>query len=129
MGAEIAGFNLAKDISKSLATEIIDALAEYGVLLFRDQDLDVEAHKKIARHFGDIFIHPNFNTGDHDPEVVNIVRQPGDSRIVGEDWHADTTMMAEPPMGALLYALETPPYGGDTFSRRSGWLMKLFLTI
>ena len=114
MGAEIAGFNLAKDISKNLAAEISDALAEYGVLLFRDQNLDVESHKNIARHFGDIFIHPNFNTGDHDPEIVNIVRQPGDSRIVGEDWHSDTTMMAEPPMGALLYALETPPYGGDT---------------
>jgi alpha-ketoglutarate-dependent taurine dioxygenase len=36
MGAEIAGFNLAKDISKNLAAEISDALAEYGVLLFRD---------------------------------------------------------------------------------------------
>ena len=23
-------------------------------------------------------------------------------------------MMAEPPMGAILYALEVPPYGGDT---------------
>ncbi len=34
--------------------------------------------------------------------------------IVGEDWHADTTMVAEPPMGAILYAIEAPPYGGDT---------------
>jgi taurine dioxygenase len=114
MGAEIAGLNLARDIDKSLATEIRDALAEFGVLMFRDQELDVEAHKHVARHFGEIFIHPNFNTGDHDPEVVSIVREPGDSRIVGEDWHTDTTMMAEPPMGALLYALETPPIGGDT---------------
>jgi len=43
-----------------------------------------------------------------------IRREPGDSHIVGEDWHADTTMMAEPPLGAILYALEVPPYGGDT---------------
>ena len=114
MGAEIEGLNLARDIDKTLATEIRDALAEFGVLMFRDQELDVEAHKRVARHFGEIFIHPNFNTGDHDPEVVSIVREPGDSRIVGEDWHTDTTMMAEPPMGALLYALETPPIGGDT---------------
>ena len=114
MGAEIEGLNLARDIDKTLATEIRDALAEFGVLMFRDQELDVEAHKHVARHFGEIFIHPNFNTGDHDPEVVSIVREPGDSRIVGEDWHTDTTMMAEPPMGALLYALETPPIGGDT---------------
>ena len=43
-----------------------------------------------------------------------IRREPGDTKIVGEDWHTDTTMMAEPPMGAILYAIEMPPYGGDT---------------
>ncbi len=114
LGAEVEGVDLARDINPAIATEVRGALAEHGVLLFRDQDIDVDSHKRIARHFGDIFIHPNFNTGDHDPEVVTIVRAPGDARIVGEDWHADTTMMRAPPMGALLYALETPPYGGDT---------------
>ena len=49
-----------------------------------------------------------------DDEVLEIRRQPTDSRIVGELWHADTTMMLEPPMGAILYAVEVPPYGGDT---------------
>jgi taurine dioxygenase len=49
-----------------------------------------------------------------DPEIVEIRREPGDTRIVGEEWHTDTTMMPEPPMGAILYAIEVPPYGGDT---------------
>ncbi len=49
-----------------------------------------------------------------DPEIIEIRREPGDVRIVGEEWHTDTTMMAEPPMGAILYAIEVPPYGGDT---------------
>lgn len=114
LGAEIENVDLARDIDQGLAADIRGMLAEHGVLFFHDQDIDVESHKRIARHFGDIFIHPNFNTGNHDPEVVTIVRAPGDARIVGEDWHADTTMMPKPPMGALLYALETPPYGGDT---------------
>ena len=43
-----------------------------------------------------------------------VQREPGDTGYVGEDWHADTTMVAEPPMGAILYAIEVPPYGGDT---------------
>ncbi|MEQ9121518.1 MAG: TauD/TfdA family dioxygenase [Alphaproteobacteria bacterium] len=114
LGAEIEGVDLGRDIDQGVAADVRAALGEHGFLVFRDQAIDVEAHKRIARHFGDIFIHPNFNTGDHDPEVVSIVRAPGDTRIVGEDWHTDTTMMPEPPMGALLYALETPPYGGDT---------------
>ena len=45
---------------------------------------------------------------------MTIHRKPDDELIVGEDWHTDTTMMAEPPMGALLYALDVPEFGGDT---------------
>lgn len=51
-----------------------------------------------------------------DPEIVEIRREPGDTRVVGEEWHTDTTMMPAPPMGAILYAIEVPPYGGDTLS-------------
>lgn len=121
VGAEIGGLDLARDINQGVAADIRGLLAEHGVLFFRDQELDAEDQKRVARHFGDIFIHPNFNTGDHDPEIVTIVRAPGDTRIVGEEWHTDTTMMPEPPMGALLYALETPPFGGDTLFA-SQWL-------
>jgi taurine dioxygenase len=121
LGAEIEGIDLARDLNQGLAAGIRGQLAEHGVIFFRDQEIGVEDHKRIARYFGDIFIHPNFNTGDHDPDVVTIDRAPGDARIVGEEWHTDTTMMAEPPMGALLYAIETPPYGGDTLFA-SQWL-------
>lgn len=114
LGAEIAGVDLAAELSEEVTAEIRAALLEHCVIFFRDQDIDVAQHKRLAKRFGEIFIHPNFNTGDHDPEVVTIVRKPGDTRIVGEEWHTDTTMMAEPPMGALLFALEVPPYGGDT---------------
>ena len=49
-----------------------------------------------------------------DPEIVMVRREPGDTGYVGEDWHADTTMWPEPPMGAILYGIDVPPYGGDT---------------
>ena len=114
IGAEISNVDLSRDLSDAAIGEIRRALLDHCVVFFRDQDLSVEAHKRLARCFGEIFVHPNFNTGDHDPEVVTIVRKPGDTRIVGEEWHTDTTMMAEPPMGALLYVLEVPPVGGDT---------------
>jgi len=45
---------------------------------------------------------------------VMVRREPGDLSYVGEDWHTDTTMCAEPPMGAILYGIDVPPYGGDT---------------
>jgi taurine dioxygenase len=114
LGAEIEGVDLGSELSAETLAAVRQALLDHCVIFFRDQDLDVDQHKRLARQFGEIFIHPNFNTGDHDPEVVTIVRKPGDTHVVGEEWHADTTMMAEPPMGALLYALDVPPYGGDT---------------
>ena len=90
------------------------------MIFFRDQQLDVAAHKRLARAFGDIFVHPNFNTGDHDPEVVTITRNPGDTKIVGEEWHTDTTMMAEPPMDAPCSTpSKSAPFGRRYLVRQS----------
>ena len=83
-------------------------------MFFRDQEFDAEQHKAFARRFGEIFVHPNYKGMQADDEIVMIRREPGDQHIVGEDWHTDTTMVAAPPMGAILYAIEVPPYGGDT---------------
>src|SRR6267143_5317747 len=94
--------------------EIRPALLDHCVIFFRDQACDAEQHKRLARRFGEIFVHPNYAGIQADPEIVMIRREPGDTRVVGEDWHTDTTMMATPPMGAILYAIEVPPYGGDT---------------
>ncbi|HEY8873924.1 MAG TPA: TauD/TfdA family dioxygenase, partial [Stellaceae bacterium] len=93
---------------------IREALNRHCVIFFRDQQLDAERHKAFARRFGDIFIHPNYQGVGDDDEVVMVRREPGDPHIVGEEWHADTTMVAAPPMGAILYAIEVPPFGGDT---------------
>lgn len=114
LGAEIGGVDIASGLDDVTIGEIRQALLDYLVIFFRDQDLDDESHKAFARRFGDIFVHPNFNTGEGDPEIVLLVRKPGDQSVAGEEWHSDTTMMAAPPMGAILYAIEAPPYGADT---------------
>jgi taurine dioxygenase len=113
LGAEVSGVDLGRLDDTTLAG-VRRALLDHGVIFFRDQRLDAEQHKALARRFGDIFVHPNYAGTQADPEVVMIRREPGDTKIVGEDWHTDTTMMPEPPMGAILFAIETPPYGGDT---------------
>jgi len=113
-GAEIFGVDVAQDLDDGTVGEIRDALNEHCVVFFRDQEMDVAQHKRFARKFGEIFLHPNFATVMEDPEVVMVRREPGDLSYVGEDWHTDTTMCAEPPMGAILYGIDVPPYGGDT---------------
>ena len=114
IGAEVHGVDVSRDLDDATIGDIRKALLDHCVIFFRDQKLDVERHKAFTRRFGEIFIHPNYKGTQADPEIVEITRLPGDTKIVGEEWHADTTMVAEPPMGAILYAKEVPPYGGDT---------------
>ena len=113
-GAEIGGVAIADDLDDGVIADIRGALNAHGVIFFRGQDFDAAQHKAFARRFGKIFVHPNYRGMQDDDEIVMIRREPGDQHVVGEDWHTDTTMMAEPPMGAILYAIEVPPYGGDT---------------
>jgi alpha-ketoglutarate-dependent taurine dioxygenase len=114
LGAEIHGPDLNADLDDATVAAIRRVLLDHCVVFFRDQRFDADRHKALARRFGEIFIHPNYKGTGPDPEIVDIRREPGDLRIVGEEWHTDTTMMPEPPMGAILYAIEVPPFGGDT---------------
>jgi taurine dioxygenase len=113
-GAEIGGVDIADDLDGGVIAEIRQALNQHCVIFFRDQEFDAAQQKAFARRFSTIFVHPNYKGMQADDEIQMIFREPGDKHIVGEDRHADTTMMPEPPMGAILYALEVPPYGGDT---------------
>lgn len=114
IGAEIHNVDVSQKLDDRTIGDIRKALLDHCVIFFRDQKLDAEQHKAFTHRFGKIFIHPNYKGTQADPEIVWITREPGDKKIVGEDWHADTTMMPEPPMGAILHAIEVPPYGGDT---------------
>jgi taurine dioxygenase len=112
LGAEIDGVDLSQEVDETVIRAIKLALLEHGVVFLRDQALSAERHKAFARHFGAIFRHPNLLSVD--PEIIEVRRAPGDTRFVGEDWHSDTTFVAEPPMGSILYGVDVPDYGGDT---------------
>ena len=45
---------------------------------------------------------------------VEVVKEESETTNFGGSWHSDTTYLAKPPAATLLYAVETPEYGGDT---------------
>jgi taurine dioxygenase len=114
LGAEISGVDIGKPIDDETFAEIRRAWNAHLVIFFREQTLDDEALIAFGRRFAPLFRHPNLITDGPYPDIVRVRRAPGDRRIVGGDWHADTTCMTEPPSGAVLYGVDTPPYGGDT---------------
>src|ERR1700674_1139487 len=114
IGANVEGITLAKSLSNRQVEELHQALAEHQVLFFRDQPLDVEAHKRLGRYFGELHIHPNTPGPEGHPEILPIHADANSKRIAGEYWHSDVSCDEEPPLGSILYLHTVPPVGGDT---------------
>lgn len=114
-GAEVQGIDLARPLETATIDALSHALAEYCVLFFRDQSLTPEQQKKFGRHFGELHLHPAWpRLVDDHPEIMEIYSDENSTRIAGEHWHSDVSCDPEPPLGSILYMLETPPVGGDT---------------
>ncbi len=124
IGAEIEGVDLSRELSPEQLAEIRRASLDHHVLVFRDQSLSAEDHKRFARHFGRLHVHPYHATGvtpDHarakgeaipDPEILVVKADQNSRYVAGEEWHTDVTCDAEPPMGSMLYITKTPDIGG-----------------
>ncbi|MEV7425064.1 MULTISPECIES: TauD/TfdA dioxygenase family protein [unclassified Streptomyces] len=113
IGAEVSGVDLARITDTQLA-EIGTAFLDHHVLVFRDQEITVDDHKRFAGHFGDL--RPVNPPPEGDPYVLEIRTSPAAGNVAGNAWHADGTADAEPSLGSMLYITETPEgdSGGDT---------------
>lgn len=114
LGAEIGGVDLATALSDDTVAAIRGALLTHHVLFFRDQDLTPEQQMAFGRRFGELDEHPFVHGRPDHPEVLEIVTEPDDTWNFGGGWHTDVTFLACPDLGSILYAVELPPYGGDT---------------
>ncbi|MBT3766987.1 MAG: taurine dioxygenase, partial [Rhodospirillales bacterium] len=113
-GAEIHGVDLSQELDDETLDEIKQAFRDHQVIFFRDQTLTEEQHMAFGQRFGTLNVHPRYVSLADNPEVFQIRKDPGSSKVVGGIWHQDLTHLPEPPLGSILYALETPPVGGDT---------------
>jgi taurine dioxygenase len=121
LGAEILGLDLAQGASEADVVRIRNALAERGVLVFRDQaNLTPAQHVEFSRNFGPLEIHVQhaFHHKEH-PEILIVSNVVEDGKPIGltdagRYWHSDLSYVAEPSLGSLLHARELPDEGGDT---------------
>lgn len=113
IGAEIGGIDLKQPLTGALKEAVYQALLEWKVIFFRDQDLSEEQHLTFAANFGGLEIHPFAPKHPEHPEVLPIMHtaeNPGQENI----WHSDVTWRLEPSLGSVLRCLKGPPMGGDT---------------
>ncbi|MER6459626.1 TauD/TfdA dioxygenase family protein [Streptomyces sp. NPDC001288] len=114
-GAEVSGVDLSKELSAEQLDEIRTAFLDHHVLVFRDQTITAEDHKRFAGAFGELRpVNPPPPEGD--PYILEIRTTSAAADIAGNGWHADGTADAEPSLGSMLYITEIPEpgCGGDT---------------
>jgi taurine dioxygenase len=114
LGAEIAGVDLSRPLDAASAAAIRQALLDHLVIFFREQRLTPGQYLSFAETFGTPVEYPMIKGIDGYPMITEIAKLEHERTNFGGVWHSDTTYLETPPMGSMLYALEVPPYGGDT---------------
>lgn len=124
LGAEIRNVNLA-DLHGDDFASIHRAWLDHLVILIRDQQLSDQDLITFSQRFGELDWAPIQETGrrfvDGYPEIYvvsNVIEDgaPIGSLGAGEAvWHTDMSYLEDPPKASMLYAVEVPSAGGDTY--------------
>jgi taurine dioxygenase len=114
LGAEIRGVDIAPPLKAEVVGEIQRAFLDHLVIFFRDQKLTPQAQLAFSRQFGEPMEYPQLKGLPECPLITPVIKREHEEQNFGGLWHSDTTYIERPPMGSMLYAVETPPYGGDT---------------
>ncbi|MEO0830340.1 MAG: TauD/TfdA family dioxygenase [Pseudomonadota bacterium] len=122
IGALVDGCDLATVPDAADIASIEIALEQYGVLIFRDQQISpadqiafsqafaaLEPTSRVSARldgYPEIFV-----VGNVDGQVVSFAPAGGSDEL---EWHADHMHLEVPARASMLYCLETPPVGGET---------------
>src|SRR5215471_19332528 len=124
LGATVFGLDL-KTLSDAEFAGLHRAWLDHLVLLFRGQRLTDADLVAFSRRLGPLDLPPNRETGrryvEGYPEIYvvsNVIENgvPIGSLGAGEAvWHTDMSYLEDPPKASILYAIEIPPAGGNTY--------------
>ncbi len=125
LGAEMRGVDL-RNLDDATFARLHEAWLAHGVLLLRDQHLSDADLIRFSRRFGDLDFAPVQENGQRfvpgHPEIYVVSNVLGaDGKPIGSlgageaVWHTDMSYLEKPPKASMLYALEVPEAGGDTW--------------
>jgi taurine dioxygenase len=123
-GAEIQGVDL-RTIDPDVFSNLHQAWLDHSVLLFRGQNLTDDDLIAFSRKVGDLDLAPIQESGRRfvagHPEIYvvsNVIENGAPIGTLGSGeatWHTDMSYLEDPPKASILYALEVPPSGGNTY--------------
>ena len=113
IGAVISGVDLRDDLATGVIDDMRASLLAHRVLFFEGQSLTPREQRDFAARFGELHIHPLY-PGDADAPEIMVLDNHSGNPSDNDHWHTDVTFLETPAMGAMLYAHQVPPSGGDT---------------
>ncbi|MGH8617608.1 MAG: TauD/TfdA dioxygenase family protein [Burkholderiales bacterium] len=125
VGAEITGIDLAR-LDDAAFAAVQAAWLAHSALLFRGQSLTHDDLLAFSRRLGALDEAPINENGkkfvDGYPEIYVVSNIKGaDGAPIGSlgageaVWHTDMSYLPRPPDASMLYAVEVPPAGGNTW--------------
>ena len=121
-GAEILNYKLSKDLNHKSFKEILKTFNEYGILLFRNQNLSIKNQVTFGRKFGKVLIHAvNQNHAKGHPEIYVLSNLDKKGRPSGKHpdqgslyWHTDGSWRKITGQATIMVADIIPSRGGET---------------
>src|SRR5262249_26734133 len=113
IGAEVEGVSLAEPLDDATMRSVRQALLDHLVLFFRGQDITPQQQLAFAGRFAPIML-PMMDAKSDMPEGITLLDQMNADGYGSVRWHADATVLPEPPLGAVLRAQQVARAGGGT---------------
>jgi len=119
LGLEVTGLTTDELVTPVGAQKAQEALDRYGVVVYREINIDDDDLLALSRMMGTLVVQP---TGEHKhPEIQTITLDPTKTNALlasfrqgNFHWHIDGATDELPQKGTLLTAREVDPAGGDT---------------
>lgn len=127
IGAEVLNQNLAEDLNAETVAELNRLWLEHVVLVFRGQELSQEDQLRVTTAFGEVgplgrpaeFYPKGYSEILPNIMLISNIREDGEPIGALPDgdmmFHHDMLHADIPHKGTLLYAIEIPNSGGNTF--------------
>ena len=123
LGADVSGVDLREPLSADSQSRLREAFAEHALLRIRSQQLSRDDLTRFSCCFGEPVEHPA-NRRDRaplNPLITIIASIEENGRAIGAlgnaelKFHADLVFLHTPGSVSILYCVECPPTGGDTY--------------
>ncbi|NKC01579.1 MAG: taurine dioxygenase [Pseudomonadales bacterium] len=112
-GAELAAGTQLTELSDDNVIALKQLAAERGIVVARDQNMDVHDQAAFGHRLGPIMDAPQ-KIPDVPDGLILIQAGPKSRAVAGQKWHSDVSSEPIPPGISMLRMEVVPPSGGDT---------------